>query len=608
MYKPSSCEGCPAYGWSGFAPPQGGRNGVLLIGEALGEQEAEAGKAFVGKAGFLLNKLIRHAGFSREDFAVANAVACRPPENKLEGTPLEFAAIGECSRRHLLPFIARERPKVIVPMGNVATYSILGSKQVLTKRGYVWYTPAFYDIPVLPTVHPSFIMRGNGAYGTVFIRDTQRAVEIASAGWKAATTHYWLDPTPERAMRFVEEYESRLASDPQGTLLAYDIETPYDDEEKEEGSLGDDEDVDKSYTILRIGFAFAPHHALSIPWSGPYMAAITRLFSGPGAKVVWNDGFDTPRIRATGVQIGGVVHDGMVAWHVLNSDLPKKLSFVASMLLDDQPAWKHLSQASPAFYNATDADVELRITTRILELLRAEGLFELYERHIVRLFPLLARLSQRGMPIDAARREGFARELAAKQTEALHALVAAVPQTARKVAHVYGWRFEGPDGGQLPILGESTPGGIGLNTDTGDATKDRSEFKRRATIRTVLCCSLCGAERPGKQHFRTLKRPTAKRPQNPCAAGVPEMREVEGIEWYRLAPWRPSKEQMLRYAQVRKHQPPRRRDGDKWKVSFDEDGIRKLILKYPTDPLYPLVLRYRELDKLAGTYIGRPID
>src|SRR5690606_39410898 len=59
--------------------------GVLLLGEALGEEEAKEGRPFVGKAGFMLTRLLQWAGLDRSDFAIANSVWCRPPSNKLDG-------------------------------------------------------------------------------------------------------------------------------------------------------------------------------------------------------------------------------------------------------------------------------------------------------------------------------------------------------------------------------------------------------------------------------------------------------------------------------------------------------------------------------------------
>ena len=56
---------------------------VLLIGEAPGQQEDESGKPFVGRAGQLLEKLLREAGLdSARDLYIANVIKCRPPNNR----------------------------------------------------------------------------------------------------------------------------------------------------------------------------------------------------------------------------------------------------------------------------------------------------------------------------------------------------------------------------------------------------------------------------------------------------------------------------------------------------------------------------------------------
>lgn len=560
-------------------PDGTGRNGVLLLGEALGEQEAIAGRPFQGRAGQVFNKLLSHAGFSRDDFLIANSVWCRPPKNKLEGQPYEYAAVSACASRHVLPLVQSAAPRCIVPMGNVPMWQCLGQKSILSRRGYVYTGGRFGSTPVLPTVHPSFIMRGQGAYGTVFIRDIQRAVEVAAVGYHPAHFSYLLDPGPADFLRYVEEYEAALASDP-STLLSYDIETPYADEEKEEGGVGDDDTTDASYTILRCSFSFRPYSACSVPFSGPYIPLIRRLLSSRGAKVVWNDSFDSPRLAASGCPVRPPIHDGMVAWHLLNSDLPKRLGFVASMLLEDQPEWKSLNKAQPAFYSASDPDVALRCLLKTFRALEKNGLWSLYERHIVRLFPLLARLSDRGMPIDNARREEFAMRLSGEWLAALNEMEDVVPHEARTIAHVYAG---------------APPKGVAITYV-------------RPGKRQVYTCSRCFAGSPTKAHFRTIKRPTAKRPQNPCAGATKVLREVDVVEHYRLHPFRPSPTQLQLYCQVRKIKPPRaRRDDGSWGVTFNEDAIRRLALQHPEDKLFPIILKYRKVDKLAGTYIGRPL-
>ena len=53
--------------------------------------------------------------------------------------------------------------------------------------------------------------------------------------------------------------------------------------------------------------------------------------------------------------MNGPIHDGMVMWHLLNSDLRKGLGFVATFYCKGLPRWKHLAATEPAQYNAVDA-------------------------------------------------------------------------------------------------------------------------------------------------------------------------------------------------------------------------------------------------------------
>ena len=85
--KPSTCRGCALHTLgTGFAPLDGrGTSKVLLVGEALGEQEAEQGRPFVGPAGKILGDCLDRAGLSRDQFWVANTIWCLPPNNDISG-------------------------------------------------------------------------------------------------------------------------------------------------------------------------------------------------------------------------------------------------------------------------------------------------------------------------------------------------------------------------------------------------------------------------------------------------------------------------------------------------------------------------------------------
>lgn len=563
LAKPVSCNGCALRSEGvGFMDPTLSVSGygVTLIGEALGEQEASIGKPFQGPAGFKLSRLIEWAGLERAKFDIWNVVWCKPPGNLLEGQSYEFAAISHC-KRYWEPLINRSR--VLVPMGNVALGALTGKKGILNARGYV--QPGPLGTHILPTVHPSFIQRGQSKYSAPFIHDLQRAVAIAEKGLPMEVTNYLLDPLAGQAMVWARDVvQSNLR------YLAFDIETPYKAEDEGEVADGDD----PTYHILRIGFAVEGRRALSVPWSPEYFPVIRLLLGSRFPKVVWNGSFDVPRVKAAGFPVNGTIHDGMVAWHILHSDLPKGLGFVATFTCPDQPRWKHLNSSQPAFYNATDADVELRSMVAIEEELRRVGLWEVYERDVVQLDPILKHMEDKGMPINGEVRLDRAVRLEEKLQSVMARMEDAVPQAARKVEHVY-----------------------------KKAPKETSGLQSRRVIRPVSTCSACGGISPTKPHFRVTK----KKP-NPCAGAKAVQKEVEVEEWYRLAPFKPSREQLIRYQQVMGRKVPMTTDKKtkKKKPTMDEKAIKGLISLYPSDILYPSILEYRELDKLAGTYIGRP--
>lgn len=550
-------------------------NGVLLLGEALGAEEAEAGKPFVGRSGFTLTRLLGWAGLDRGAFGIANAVWCRPPNNQLEGQPWADAAIASCRERHWERLLSQF--SVVVPLGNVATRALLGNGGgILKRRGYP-APVAGTTLHAVPTLHPSFIQRGQWKYAAAVVWDLQKAARLAAEGLAIHPTDYALDPSPADAWAWAQRELAIQAADP-SLRLAFDIETPGKGED--EGEADEGEEHDRSYHIFRVGFALRSGVALSVPFDPVYYPAIRALLASPGEKVVWNGSFDIPRLKAAGFTINGVVHDGMVAWHVLHSDLPKGLGFVATFTCPEQGEWKSLSGRAPALYNAIDADVEARSMAVIEAELRASGLWEVYDRDIVRLEPMLAAMSTAGMPIDRERRAHYAQTLDTRLGEVRTALVGAIPFSARSWTPAQGYTKE-------PA---STEGCVRITVE--------GRVKR---------CSVCGVASPTKPHFRTLKRPTKQKPQNPCAGGS-VVESVELVErWARLDEWKPSRVALIRYQHALGRPIPHTFDKKTrtQKPTMNEEGIKKLMKQFPDDPVYPTVLRYRELDKLCGQYIGR---
>lgn len=130
----------------------------MIIGEAPGEQEDRQGEPFVGKAGQLLDNMLRAVGLTRAEAGpeqqvyIANVLKCRPPMNR-NPEPQEVA---QCE-----PFLKRQvelvAPKLILAMGRFAVQSILQTGEPIGRlRGRVH---AYQGVPVVVTYHPAYLLR-----------------------------------------------------------------------------------------------------------------------------------------------------------------------------------------------------------------------------------------------------------------------------------------------------------------------------------------------------------------------------------------------------------------------------------------------------------------
>ena len=137
---------------------------LMFVGEGPGADEDTQGEPFVGRAGQLLNNMIKAMGIRREDVYIANVVKCRPPGNR---TPER----DECET--CLPFLMRQiavvKPKVVVALGAVAAKNLLAmnaSMSDLRGRFYDFMPagarssdPSWQGTKLAVTYHPAFLLR-----------------------------------------------------------------------------------------------------------------------------------------------------------------------------------------------------------------------------------------------------------------------------------------------------------------------------------------------------------------------------------------------------------------------------------------------------------------
>ena len=124
----------------------------MIIGEAPGAEEDRQGEPFVGRAGKMLDEMLRAIGQSRDSVFIANTIKCRPPNNR-DPKPAEAAACSDYLQRQ----IALVQPKIILAVGKIAAQNLLGCDDpVGAMRGKA------HDhggIPLVVTYHPAYLLR-----------------------------------------------------------------------------------------------------------------------------------------------------------------------------------------------------------------------------------------------------------------------------------------------------------------------------------------------------------------------------------------------------------------------------------------------------------------
>ncbi len=126
----------------------------MIIGEDPGSEEDRRGEPFVGRAGKLLDEMLRAVGLARDSVFIANLLKCRPPNNR-DPTVNEAASC----RAYLDRQIALLSPKLILVVGRIAAQHLLETDAPLGRlRGQKHYLNNG-QLPVVVTYHPAYLLR-----------------------------------------------------------------------------------------------------------------------------------------------------------------------------------------------------------------------------------------------------------------------------------------------------------------------------------------------------------------------------------------------------------------------------------------------------------------
>ncbi len=537
-----------------FVGPEGlCLNGVMFLGEAPGANEDRTGRPFVGDAGLQLEHtlaLVRELDRKHElaalrrDFGIHNVVQHRPPNNWLEGAPWEREAL-DAGRTEWHSYVSRCRPKVIVPVGNVPLGEVLGHKRlgISEARGYVFDVQiAGHDCYVVPTFHPSYLLRGAKNLTSVHAWDITRALRITKEGWEFSKQDYLCDPSPQEARWWANRALACLGGE---TYLTVDIEKWP---------------PPKYENLTRVGFALEPGRAMTVPFTPEYFDVIRDLYENTRSPYVvfWNADFDVQELRQVGLNLKVPVLDAMWMWHFIQSDIPKwdekakklksegkKLGFV-SPFYTSLREFKSISVQDP-WRNATDCDAQITCAYGMREQLKREGRWNAFCRHWVQTQPILDKIGQAGLKINLAKREELSAWYSSELARVEAKIAEAVPPGLRPVVVRRKISRDGREGSGVPPA-----------ANVGDPTK----VGKREGVWTV----------------------------------------TSDGEWAVAFPFNVgSTKQLIAYVKFRGH-----RVQTSYKTgreTTDKDAVETLARRYPRDPLYGLIVESRQWRKRKDQYI-----
>ena len=399
-------------------PPTGNsRQGCFyILGEAPGQHEDRAGIPFVGASGNLLFRTLKQHGIDRSQCRVANVFWRRPPANDISKVKERYALLFENYKTRTLEDILATKPKCLLALGGTALQSLFPNFSIAEIRGF-WLD--WNGIPVMPTWHPAAVLREDSLWLS-FVSDIQKAcakflgtstrVGISDIGTE-------VDLSPDNPDQFINAIKVVLQHN---LNYALDIEVA-------QGNLP---------TMSLVGIAYRDPAtgritAVNTHPTAPVVDALRQLSQRlPDKAIFHNANFDLTWLYGQyGIEWCRAPHDTMVMHHILLPDQQKSLDFCASIWLD-VPAWKHLREADPLFYNLMDNVVTLLLFEELERQLKQRGFWSVYNNQKRQeLLPAIF-MGYLGVRLNTKTRDRFRAELEARLSEIRQELTKLAPETA----------------------------------------------------------------------------------------------------------------------------------------------------------------------------------
>lgn len=351
---------------------------IMIVGEAPGQREDESHRAFVGKAGQLLDIALRqYADIDRDDCYVTNAAKCRPPNNR---TP-ELKEIKACIEAYFWQEVAQVKPSFVLLLGNSALRGVMKKSGITKQAGTVW-TKVLGGKPVevMATFHPAAILR-NPKLTDTFTADISRFGRLVRGEKQSESTSIKIIRKASQLRWLIDELM-------EADVISYDIETytkpatpPYVRTNFQDWHGPDSCIVSISFTWEEGQAAVVPLWHVKTPWRDPDAAleALLPALTRKDCKYVGhNVKFDARWLHSKGIPVRDTF-DTMLAAHMLEENRPKGLKPLSRTLLhvdaydvgeENLGAAHKIPLRRLCVYNGKDTDYTYRLYRLFREQLR----------------------------------------------------------------------------------------------------------------------------------------------------------------------------------------------------------------------------------------------
>lgn len=382
---------------------------VMIVGEAPGEREDAEHKAFVGRAGELLDKLLLEVGIRREDVYITNVAKCRPLNNRQP----ERKEVKTCVENYFLREWEAVQPDFVLVLGNSALQGVLGKSGITKHRG----TPvAWQGATVLPAFHPAYALRSPRVLPALRadIQKLSRLIHgVESPAGKTSIRSINTAPKLKWLIRKKLKYADEVS---------FDIETNLNKEVKPPKYY---EFWEPEFRIVSLALTFeegtsyvVPLWHAETPWKDPYR--VLRLLR-PGLTRVGlrtnahNGKFDVQGLASFGIYIK-LTFDTMLAAHILDENRLKGLKPLSEIELaadgytintdDKKIDYTNTRWFDVAQYNGKDTDYTHRLKRqfkRELALPENRRSARVFVKLMMPASDMLVKVERRGVWIDPDR-------------------------------------------------------------------------------------------------------------------------------------------------------------------------------------------------------------